>query len=44
MWLWEETHGLKVVGLNPNTIYWMDILSRIFVVNMVMFVCEDENK
>ena len=24
-WLWEETHDLKVVGLNPGTVYWMDI-------------------
>ena len=24
-WLWEETHVLKMVGLNPSTIYWMDI-------------------
>ena len=24
-WLWEETHVPKVVGLNPSTIYWMDI-------------------
>ena len=24
-WLWEETHVLKGVGSNPNTVYWMDI-------------------
>ena len=24
-WLWEEAHGLKVVGSNPGTVYWMDI-------------------
>ena len=29
----------KVVGLNPGTIYWMDIFSQIFVVKIVlMFV------
>ena len=27
-WLWEETRDLKVVGSNPNTVYWMDILSH----------------
>ena len=24
-WLYEETHVPKAVGLNPSTIYWMDI-------------------
>ena len=24
-WLWVETHAPKVVGLNPITVYWMDI-------------------
>ena len=24
-WIWEETHVLMVVGLNPSTVYWMDI-------------------
>ena len=24
-WLWKETHVSKVVGLNPGTVYWMDI-------------------
>ena len=24
-WSWEETHVPKVVGLNPGTVYWMDI-------------------
>ena len=24
-WLWEETRVPKVVGLNPSTVYWMDI-------------------
>ena len=37
-WLWEETHVLKVIGLNPSTIYWMDDFSHIFVVKIVMFV------
>ena len=23
--IWEETHILKVVGLNPGAIYWMDM-------------------
>ena len=22
---WDETHNLKVVGLKPSTVYWMDI-------------------
>ena len=35
---------LKVVGLNPRTIYWMDIFSHIFVVKIVVFVWKDENK
>ena len=26
-WLWDETQALKVVGLNPSTIYGMDIFS-----------------
>ena len=25
LWLWEETHVLKVVGSNPSTVYWMAI-------------------
>ena len=24
-WLWEETHVLKAVGLNPGAVYWMDM-------------------
>ena len=36
-WVREETHILKVVVSNPNTIYWMDIFSHIFVVKIVMF-------
>ena len=36
-WLWEETHVLKVVGMNPCTTYWVDIFSHIFVVKFVMF-------
>ena len=35
-WLWEETRVSKVVGLNPGTVYWMDIFSHIFVVKIVM--------
>ena len=35
---WEETLVLKVVGLNPGTICWMDIFSHIFVGKIVMFV------
>ena len=30
---WEETHVLKVVGLNPNTVYKIDIF-QIFVVKL----------
>ena len=37
-WLWEETHVPMIVGLNPNTVYWMDIFSHIFVVKIIMFV------
>ena len=36
-WLWEETHVLKVAGMNPCTTYWVDIFSHIFVVKFVMF-------
>ena len=35
-WLWEETHIPKVVGSNPDTVYWMDIFSHLFVVKIVM--------
>ena len=32
LWLWEENHLPKVVGSNPDTVYWMDIKnSHIFV-------------
>ena len=35
----------KVVGLNPGTIYWMNIFSHKFVVKIVkMFVWKDKNK
>ena len=37
-WLWEETHILKVVGLNPSLIYWMDIFHIIFCKIVLMFV------
>ena len=43
-WLWEETRVQKVVSSNPSTIYWMDIISRKFVVKIVMFVWKDDNK
>ena len=32
------------MGLNPSTIYWMDIFSLIFVVKVAMFDGKDENK
>ena len=28
MLLYEETEGLKVVGLNPSTVYWKDFFSH----------------
>ena len=28
-WLWEETRFLKVVGLNPSTVYCGDIFSHV---------------
>ena len=28
LWLWEESHVMKVVGSNPVTLYWMDILQK----------------
>ena len=34
MVMWAETHVLKVGGSNPSTVYWMDIFSNIFVVNL----------
>ena len=43
LWLWEETHVLKVAGSNVHpvygaAVYWMDIFSHIFVVKIVLFV------
>ena len=40
---WSSGYGKrltipKVVGLNPGTVYWMDIFSHIFVVKIVMFL------
>ena len=35
-WLWEETHVSKVMGSNPNIVHWMDIISHLFVVKIVM--------
>ena len=32
--LWEETHVPKVVVSNPGTLYWMDIFSHLFVVQL----------
>ena len=40
----EGDSSPKVVGSNPSTIYWMNILSHLFVVRIVMFVLKDENK
>ena len=37
-------HVPKVVSLNPGTIYWIDIFSRLFVVKIVICVWKDENK
>ena len=34
----------KVVGSNPSTVYWMDIIWHLFVVEIVMFVWKDENE
>ena len=31
LWLWAETHVLKIVGSNPSTIYWMDIFHIILL-------------
>ena len=39
-WLWEETHVQKVVSLNPDTVYWMDICSHLFVVKITICVFE----
>ena len=33
LWLWEESHVLKVVGSNPVTVYWMDILHKYLLKN-----------
>ena len=43
-WSLEDTHILKVVGSNPSTEYWMDILNIYFFAIIVMFVWKDENK
>ena len=42
-WLWEETRILKVVGLNPGTIYWIGIFSHLFVLKIVI-VCLKRRK
>ena len=36
--LWEETHVLKVVGLIPSAIYWMNIFTLICCKIVLMFV------
>ena len=33
----EETQVLKVVGLNPSTVYWMDIFSYKIVAKLQCF-------
>ena len=43
-WLWEETHVPKVVGSNPDTVYWMDIFSHIFVEQIVMLIVRKDQK
>ena len=43
-WLWEETQVPKVVRANPDTVYWMDIFSNLFVVKIVICIWKDENK
>ena len=30
-WLRDETHVMKVVGLNPSTVYWMEKFHIIFL-------------
>ena len=36
---------MRIVGSNPNNVYWMDIFPHWFVVNIVPFVYrEDENE
>ena len=37
-WLWEETQVPKVVSANPDTVYWMDIFSNLFVVKIVICI------
>ena len=44
MWqieFYESGYGRRLVS---STIYWMDIISRKFVVKIVMFVWKDDNK
>ena len=40
----EETHVLKVVGLNHSTVYWMDIFSHAFAIKIEIFLGKDEDK
>ena len=37
LWLLDETQNMKVVGLNPSAIYWMDIF-HIICCKIAMFV------
>ena len=39
-----ETHVLKVVSMNPTTVYWMDIFSHNFAIQIVMLCEKTENK
>ena len=43
-WSLEDTHILKVVGSNPSTEYWMDILNIYFFAIIVMFIFKYYNK
>ena len=35
LWLWVTTDVWKIVGSNPGAVYWLDIFSHWFVVNIV---------
>ena len=41
LWLWKETHVLKVEGLNPTTCILDGHFFHIFVVKIEMFVRKD---
>ena len=38
-WLWEETHVLKIMGLNPCTVYWMEIFHMNLLKKLLIEVC-----